>query len=157
MYWDGRLVIPALQRFYSSQQVAPPERFPLVLLQAKAVRFSINTNIPLFPPTVSISSPSGEGGETHYGSAPSYILQLVSISSPSGEGGEYTGAVAKISITHFRVSISSPSGEGGESRVASSNKVGWKHSVSISSPSGEGGELNPYIVVETKVDSRCFH
>ena len=36
MYWDGRLVIPALQRFYSSQQVAQEKLFPLILLQAKA-------------------------------------------------------------------------------------------------------------------------
>ena len=37
MYWDGKLVIPAFQRFCSSQQVARNEKFPLVLLQVKAV------------------------------------------------------------------------------------------------------------------------
>jgi hypothetical protein len=37
MYWHGRLVIPTFQRFYSSQQVAQYEKFPLVLLQAKVV------------------------------------------------------------------------------------------------------------------------
>jgi hypothetical protein len=65
MYWHGRLVIPALQRFCASQQVA-------------RIR------------SVSISSPSGEGGEKE--KFPSLELKFpiieVSISSPSGEGGE---------------------------------------------------------------------
>mgnify|MGYP001026317518 CR=1 FL=1 len=37
MYWNGGLVIPAFQRFCSSQQVAHGIVFPLVLLQAKVV------------------------------------------------------------------------------------------------------------------------
>jgi hypothetical protein len=37
MYWHGRLVIPALQRFCASQQVALEDIFPLVLLQTKVV------------------------------------------------------------------------------------------------------------------------
>jgi len=61
--------------------------FPLVLLQAKAVsirKFSQLRQAYL----VSISSPSGEGGENFKKKLERNPLQTVSISSPSGEGGE---------------------------------------------------------------------
>ena len=65
-------------------------KFPLVLLQAKAVR--AEGLLPHHPKgaIVSISSPSGEGGEKIYKSQGIYhnIWRNVSISSPSGEGGE---------------------------------------------------------------------
>ena len=70
------------------------------------------------------------------------IYDGVSISSPSGEGGEMIFlAQLGSSFVRWRVSISSPSGEGGEKRLAS-NMVA-SITVSISSPSGEGGERLP--------------
>ena len=65
----------------------------------------------------------------------------VSISSPSGEGGEVFrfGQELDSSPTIIDVSISSPSGEGGELYYSMAT---WNNrDVSISSPSGEGGEF----------------
>ena len=63
--------------------------FPLVLLQVKAVGGSaISRKDREYKVLVSISSPSGEGGGSHFQqySGVSFTPQ-VSISSPSGEGG----------------------------------------------------------------------
>jgi hypothetical protein len=61
--------------------------FPLILLQAKAVRLDSSLIIvgPI-PAGVSINSPSGEGGENPLTAVKR--LRSVSINSPSGEGGE---------------------------------------------------------------------
>ena len=88
MYWHGRLVIPALQRFYSSQQVA---------------RFV----------KVSISSPSSEGGGNLLEMASSLDNRIVSISSPSSEGGGKRLRLRSYKAPLKSVSISSPSSEGG--------------------------------------------
>ena len=67
------------------------KEFPLVLLQAKAVSHDIRYYDSLLGllEKVSISSPSGEGGECPKSMmSGSAKKQIVSISSPSGEGGE---------------------------------------------------------------------
>ena len=62
--------------------------FPLILLQAKAVSLTFDLEYDQLP-TVSINSPSGEGGETILNSGHKILgICDVSINSPSGEGGE---------------------------------------------------------------------
>ena len=62
--------------------------------------------------TVSISSPSGEGGgRAIYINGSSIAAKKVSISSPSGEGGGLCLLLVLVPVP--LVSISSPSGEGG--------------------------------------------
>ena len=66
--------------------------FPLVLLQAKAVRVDGELEVDgEHLCQVSISSPSGEGGEYYSPQKADEALLEVSISSPSGEGGERYG------------------------------------------------------------------
>jgi hypothetical protein len=112
------------------------QKFPLVLLQAKAVSIELSEEIRDLE--VSISSPSGEGGETFVSAlVAGGGVAGVSISSPSGEGGE-SQEVSSLGRKPLCVSISSPSGEGGE-KPTSFEQIS-RQEVSISSPSGEGGE-----------------
>ena len=66
-------------------------KFPLILLQAKAVSVGFSAQSWAEIPEVSINSPSGEGGESYlvYCGFLSSAIEKVSINSPSGEGGEF--------------------------------------------------------------------
>ena len=86
MYWHRRLVIPALQRFCTSQQVARLLRFPLILLQAKAggVRTKNFGRVRRWKKFPLILLQAKAGGPKVRGTKDFY---MVSINSPSGEGG----------------------------------------------------------------------
>ena len=60
--------------------------FPLILLQAKAGGFTSFYQYRKGK-TVSINSPSGEGGGYYPPSGSFNFFKIVSINSPSGEGG----------------------------------------------------------------------